>query len=119
MGSHKSGVDPGGGAIAPLKPKNVTSFTIILYNSEKNIRVMRLFCRPLFCHSNRPVTRGRGAATPRKFFAPLEKCVEHRLELLDIVQKSWASPGVPSWLRAYTAVLWSILHLSCSSEAVM
>ena len=44
---------------------------------------------------------------PRKFFAPLEKCVGHNSKILDIVQKIWvplrklfAPPGVPSWLRA-------------------
>ena len=54
----------------------------------------------------KPVTGGGEAL--RKFFAPpLEKCVGHRLKLLDIVQKIWAPlgklfapPGVPSWLRA-------------------
>jgi len=39
------------GAIAPLKPTKVTFFTMILFNSENNIRDVRPFCRPLFCHS--------------------------------------------------------------------
>jgi len=34
------------------------------------------------------------------FSPPLEKCVEHSFKILDIVQKIWASLGVPSWLRA-------------------
>jgi len=40
------------GAIAPLKPKKATSFTMILYNSENSIRDIRPFCRPFFCHSS-------------------------------------------------------------------
>jgi len=35
-------------AIAPLKPRKVTLFTIILYNSENSIRDIRPFRRPLF-----------------------------------------------------------------------
>jgi len=35
-----------------LKPKKVTLFTIILYNSENSIHDTRPFCRPLFCHSS-------------------------------------------------------------------
>jgi len=59
---------------------------------------------------SRPVTRGRreGEASPRKIFAPLEKCVGHSLKLLDTIQKIsaplrkfFAPPGVPSWLRAW------------------
>jgi len=41
----------------------------------------------------------------------LEKCVGHRLKLLDIGQTIWASlgklfapPGVPSWLRAWVDI---------------
>jgi len=48
-----------------------------------------------------------GRTPPRKIFAPLEKCIGHRLKLLDIVQKIWAPlrdlfapPVVSSWLRA-------------------
>jgi len=37
---------------SPPKPTEGSLFTIILYNSENNIRVRRPFCRPLFCHSN-------------------------------------------------------------------
>ena len=46
--------DPRGttGAIPPVKPARVTVFTIILYNSENSIQDIRLFCRPLFCHSS-------------------------------------------------------------------
>ena len=54
-----------------------------------------------------------GRSNPRKFFAPLEKCVGHSLKILDIVQKIWphlgklfAPPGVQSWLRA-CFVLWT------------
>jgi len=36
--------------IAPLKPMEVTLFTMILYNSENNIRDWRPFCHPLFYH---------------------------------------------------------------------
>jgi len=46
-----TGADPGE-AIAPLKPAKVTLFTIILYIPENNIRDIRPFCRPLFCHSS-------------------------------------------------------------------
>jgi len=60
--------------------------------------------------SSRPVTRG--GKTALKFFSPpLEKCVGHRLKLLDIIQNIWAplrklfAPlSVPSWLRACSAV---------------
>jgi len=45
-GSQKGAI----GAIAPLKPAKVTLFTMILYNSENNIRDIRPFCRPLFGH---------------------------------------------------------------------
>ena len=46
--------DPGGaiGAIAPLKPTKVTSFTMILNDSENSICDKRPFCYPLFCHSS-------------------------------------------------------------------
>jgi len=37
------------GAIAPLKPAKVAFFTIILYNSENNIRNIEPLCCPLFC----------------------------------------------------------------------
>ena len=40
------------GAMAPLKPKKVILFIMILYNSENNIRDIRPFCRPLLCHSH-------------------------------------------------------------------
>jgi len=40
-----------GGDYPPLKPKKVTLFTMISYNSEKSIRDIWPFCRPLFCHS--------------------------------------------------------------------
>ena len=36
----------------PLNPTKVILFAIILYNSENNIRDIRPFCRPLFCHSS-------------------------------------------------------------------
>jgi len=38
--------------MAPLKPKKVTLFTMILCNSENNIRDIRPFCCALFCHSS-------------------------------------------------------------------
>jgi len=46
--------DSGGSSrgIAPLKPTTETLFIMILYNSENNIRDVKPFCRPLFCHSN-------------------------------------------------------------------
>jgi len=49
---HWSGVDPEGsiGAIAPLKSKKVTIFTMIFYYSENSIRDTRPFCRPQFCY---------------------------------------------------------------------
>ena len=40
------------GAITPLKPMEVTLFTMIFYNSENNISDWKPFCRPLFCHSS-------------------------------------------------------------------
>ena len=49
---YSAGVNPGGGAIAPLKLKKVTLFTFILCNSEHNIRDIRPFCCALFCHSS-------------------------------------------------------------------
>jgi len=56
--------------------------------------------------------RRGGETPPRNFFAPLEKCVEYSLKILDIVQKIWAPlrklfapPGVSSWLRAWFSVL--------------
>jgi len=36
----------------PLKPMKVTLLTMILYNSEKSIRDIKPFCRPLFCHNH-------------------------------------------------------------------
>jgi len=36
---------------SPLKPAKVTLFTIILQHSEKNIRDIGPFCRPLFFQS--------------------------------------------------------------------
>jgi len=36
----------------PLKPTKVILFTVILHSSENNIRDIRPFWRPLFCHSN-------------------------------------------------------------------
>jgi len=39
------------GAILP-KTYEVTFFTTILYNSENNIRHIRSFYRPIFCHSS-------------------------------------------------------------------
>jgi len=44
-------------ATHPLKPKNATLFTMIFYNSENSIRVIRPFCRQLYCHYS-VVTRG-------------------------------------------------------------
>jgi len=49
---YSTGADPERGAIAPLKPKKVTLFTMILYNSENNIRDTRPLCSVLFCHSS-------------------------------------------------------------------
>jgi len=40
------------GRSLPLKPTKVTLFTIILYNSENNLPVIRPFCRSLFSHSS-------------------------------------------------------------------
>jgi len=40
----------GGDRLSPLKHKKVTLFKMILYNAENNIRDIRPFCRPLFCH---------------------------------------------------------------------
>jgi len=51
-----------------------------------------------------PITRG---ASLEQILPPLEKCVDHSLKLLGIVEKFWAPlqklfapPGVSSWLRA-------------------
>ena len=48
----ETGAKPGGAieGIALLKTYEVTLFTMIVYNSENNIRNTRLFCHPLFCH---------------------------------------------------------------------
>jgi len=35
-----------------LNPTKVTFFTMILYNAGNSICVIRLFCRPLFCHNS-------------------------------------------------------------------
>jgi len=48
---YSTGADRGGGAIATLKPKKITSFTMILYNAENNIRNIRPLCCALFFHS--------------------------------------------------------------------
>jgi len=52
---------------------------------------------------------GAGGRFPQEIFRPpLKKCVGRSLKRLDIVQKIsaphgklFASPGVPSWLRAW------------------
>jgi len=75
--------------------------------SAKILQRQALF-QCLLCHVTRPLTRGdAGGEGPTRFSSPPEKCVGHRLKLLDIVQKLWAPPrkllappGVPSWLRA-------------------
>jgi len=62
-------------------------------------------------HQSRNQGRRRGGEAPlEKFSLPLEKCVGHRLKLLDIVKKIWAPlrkvfapPSDPSWLRAWWA----------------
>jgi len=52
-GSDPAGMGGGAiGAITPLKPMEVTLFTMIFYNSENNISDWKPFCRPLFCHSS-------------------------------------------------------------------
>jgi len=40
------------GAIAPLKPAKVVSFTMVLYKPENSIREVRSFGLPLFCQSS-------------------------------------------------------------------
>jgi len=40
------------GAIAPCKTYEKNFIHIILYNSENNIRDIKLFYRPLFCHDS-------------------------------------------------------------------
>ena len=61
-----------------------------------------------------PQARNQGGAhgALENLLPPLEKCVGHRLKLLDIAQKIWAPPrklfvppGVPSWLRAWAPAL--------------
>jgi len=42
----------GGRSPPPLKPRKATLFSMILFNSENDIRNTRPFCRPLFCHSS-------------------------------------------------------------------
>jgi len=49
---YNAGAVAGGGAIAPLKPKKVTLFTMVLCNSENNIRDIRPYCCALFCYSS-------------------------------------------------------------------
>jgi len=48
-------------------------------------------CSSYITENPRSITRAAGESSPppRKFFVPLEKCVWHRLKLLDIVQKFW------------------------------
>ena len=46
-----AGADPEGDDRPPLNPAKATLFTIILYNSENNIRDIRPFCHQLFGHS--------------------------------------------------------------------
>ena len=50
----KSGRIQGGnrGDRPPTTYGSITLFTMIFYNSNNNIRDIRLFCRPLFCHSS-------------------------------------------------------------------
>jgi len=40
------------GRSLPPKPTKVALLSMILYNSENSIRDVRLFCRPLYCHSS-------------------------------------------------------------------
>ena len=47
----KTGVNPGG-MIASPKTYEITLFTMIVCNSENNIRNTRPFCHPLICHRN-------------------------------------------------------------------
>ena len=55
-GTSEPGADPGrgdwGDRPALLKHTKVTSFTMILYSSEKSISDIRSFCHPLFCGSS-------------------------------------------------------------------
>ena len=44
-------VEAEGGDHLPLKSAKVTLFTMILYNSENNIRDIRPFCHPWFGHN--------------------------------------------------------------------
>jgi len=56
--------------------------------SEKRLTCQRTIYLRSFLLTNRPVTRG-GEAPLENFSPPLEKCVGHRLKLLDIVKKTW------------------------------
>jgi len=47
---HTRSQPRGGSKIAPLKPRKVSLFTMIFYNSENSTCDIRQFCRPLFCH---------------------------------------------------------------------
>ena len=47
----EAGADPEGGDRPALKPAKVTLFTMILHNSENNIRDIWPFCHPLFGHN--------------------------------------------------------------------
>ena len=52
QGAWKQGLIQGGSteAIVPLQTLELTSFAMIVYNSENIIRNTRPFCHPLFCH---------------------------------------------------------------------
>ena len=41
-----------GERLPSLKPKKITLFIMIFYNSENSFRDLRPFCRPSFCHSS-------------------------------------------------------------------
>jgi len=70
-----------------------------------------------------PVTTGeRGRSLLCKHFLPLEKSVGHSWKLLDIVWKIWAplrklfaTPGVPSWLRAWAKPFDGLAFLTIKS----
>jgi len=89
--------------------KPPTKFSRIILDFQKNVMLIYVSCESPEHITIRHVSRAtEGPRHPWKIFCPLEKCIGHILNLLDIVQtifsplrKLFATSGVPSWLRAW------------------
>jgi len=75
------------GAIVPIKTTKVTLFTI-LNNSENNLRDIRPFCRPLFCHSS-----------PVKYILHLYYSSEAAMRFDYQILLKFPPPNLPGWIR--------------------